>query len=152
MDEHILIVGTITGPFLLLGAIFFSFGFIRSQIAKKYERTTGIIVRGEKSSFLKHSNFNELIDKLYKDRTVPDRHPTVAYDIQGTTYTYKSAMSQQPGLPIGTEVDVLYNPNRPEKAIIDTFVQRGSLFTLLGSIFLALAVIGIGVLFYIVFL
>lgn len=60
-------------------------------------------------------------------------------------------MSQQPGLPIDTEVDVLYNPNRPEKAIIDTFVQHGSLFILLGSIFLALAVIGIGVLFYIVF-
>lgn len=148
MDEHILIVGTIAGPFFLLGVIFFSIGFIRSQIAKKYERTTGVIVRGEKSSFLKHSNFNELIDKLYEGRTVPDKYPTVAYEVQGTTYTYKSAMSQQPGLPIGTEVDVLFNPNRPEKAMIDTFVQRGSLFTLLGSIFLVLALIGIGVLFY----
>lgn len=81
-SQPVYYIGTITGPFFLLGAIFFCIGFTRPQIAKKYEQTTWIIVRGEKSSFLKHSNFNELIDKLYEGRTVPDKHPTVAYEFK----------------------------------------------------------------------
>lgn len=132
----------------MLGITFFFIGFFRSRKANYYERATGVIVRGKKNSLLEYTNFSELVDKLYEGRTIPDRYPTVAYEVEGKIYTYKSAMSQSPGLRIGTKVDVLYDPYQPEKALIDTFVQRGSLFTLLGSIFLIVALIGFGLTFY----
>lgn len=60
--------------------------------------------------------------------------PTVRYVVDGETYEVTSDIGQNPKLRAGKKVGVFYDPKKPEKIVIDTFIQRGSMFTLLGVI------------------
>lgn len=151
MDNPLVIVALATIPFFILGIVFLLIGLFRSRKAKKYARTSGVIIKGAKKKLLKLPFLSEkLIDTLYDKQIVTETNPTVSYKVDGKTYTSRSTLSQEPPLRIGKKVDVLYNPENPEEALIDTFIQRGSIFTLIGSIFLIILLIVWGVTTYLV--
>lgn len=151
MENPLLFVALLTSPLFLFGGVFFCIGIYRAKKAKNYQRTNGVIIQGAKKKLLKLPFLSEkLIDKLYERQIVSEPQPTVSYEVEGQTYTYKSSISQQPALRIGREVDVLYNPEQPNQAIIDTFAQRGSVFTLVGTILLIIPLIILGVATYII--
>lgn len=107
-------------PFIILSilaTIFLSIGLVRRRQMKRSHVTEGVIIK--KGRFFSH---------------MPDRAPTVKYEVNGQIYEFTSKIQQEPGIKPGTEVDVYYLPENPEKAIINTFAQRGTVFTVIGSI------------------
>src|SRR5699024_3720217 len=131
----LLLIGLIYSPLFILWLVFFLIVVLRSRIAKYYERSTLVIVAGEKKRLKKLLFMSDkTVDTLKKKRIVSAPNPAVSEEVGSQTYTYRSSISQKPAIPIGKEVNVLYNPRNPEGAIIDTFVQRGSIFTLVGCI------------------
>ena len=121
------------GIFLILSSVFLTIGLVRKRKINRSLLTEGEIIK--KGLFFKHT---------------PDHFPTVKYEVNGTVYEHTSRISQRPGLTPGTQVDIYYHPEKPEKAIINSFVQRGSLFTLIGSILgvIALATIVIPIILF----
>src|SRR5699024_4474831 len=150
MESALLLIGLINTPLFILGMVFFLIGVLRSRKAKYYERTTGVIVAGAKKRLKKLPFMSEkTVDTLYKKRIVSEPNPTVSYEVGGQTYTYRSSISQEPAIPIGKEVNVLYNPRNPEEALIDSFVQRGSIFTLVGCILFIIMLIALSISSYV---
>lgn len=126
---HVLFI--IGGVFALLGAVFLTFGLIRRRITEGWTPTQGIILKK-----------GRLLPGL------PDRYPTFAYrNSYGEAFEHTSSIHQSPGFMPGTTVRVLYDPHDPQRAIIDSFAQRGAVFSLLGGIFLGVGLIiaGVGV-------
>lgn len=139
MSDVVLIFAIFGAVFFPLGATFFLIGFFRARPIKYYDRTPGVIIRKKRQfsfNLLQPSKNNP-----NKRRLRLNQGPTVLYSVEGKEYTYTSTMSQNPVLKIGTKVNVFYDRYQPEKAIIDTFVQRGTIFTLIGSIFIILNLI-----------
>jgi len=62
--------------------------------------------------------------------------PIVEYDVDGVTYREQSNVGQRFHIRPGKKVQVFYNPERPNEMIIDTFIQRGSVYFLIGGVFL----------------
>lgn len=112
--------------FSILSIAFLSFGLVRKQRIIHFHPTEGEVIK--KGTFFEHT---------------PDYFPTVRYEVDGKVYEYQSRVSQRPGFKPGTKIGVLYHPERPEKAVINTFVQRGSAFTLIGVIIGIMALIAI---------
>lgn len=63
--------------------------------------------------------------------------PVVQYEVDGKAYEIESKLGQNPPLRVGKSVRVYYNPDNPEEMLIDTFIQRGGLFLLIGIVFLS---------------
>ncbi len=143
MSVIMLIFSIIALTFLIIGTVFFLIGFFRSRPIKYYDRTKGVIIKKERHYII---NLYKLIhNEPAREYYTPDARPTVVYEVEGEQYTFTSSMSQQPGMKIGKEVNVFYDRYQPNKAIIDTFVQRGTLFTLIGTIFLTLGILFLSV-------
>ncbi len=62
--------------------------------------------------------------------------PIVEYEIDGIVYREKSNVSQRFYIRPGKKVQIFYNPEEPNKMIIDTFIQRGSIYFLIGGFFM----------------
>lgn len=62
--------------------------------------------------------------------------PIVRYEVEGIQYEVQSTLAQKPPLQAGKKVQVYYEPKNPENMVIDTFMQRGSFYILMGFIFL----------------
>lgn len=62
--------------------------------------------------------------------------PIVEYEVDGVIYREQSNVGQQFHIRPGKKVQVFYNPERPNEMIIDTFIQRGSIYFLIGGVFL----------------
>ena len=132
--------------FLIIGMVFFLIGFFRSRPIKYYDQTKGVIIKKERHYVI---NLYKLIhNEPAREYYTPDARPTVTYEVEGEQYTFTSSLSQQPGLKIGKEVNVFYDRYDPNKAIIDTFIQRGTLFTLVGTFFLLLGLLFISALVF----
>lgn len=63
--------------------------------------------------------------------------PVVQYEVDEQLYEVESKLSQNPPLRVGKRVRVYYNPDNPEEMLIDTFIQRGGLFLLIGIMLLS---------------
>lgn len=73
--------------------------------------------------------------------------PVVQYAVDGKTYEVESRLGQNPPLRVGKAVRVYYNPDNPEEMLIDTFIQRGGLFLLLGVVFISFSLIATWILY-----
>ncbi|MNW26263.1 hypothetical protein D3C74_30270 [compost metagenome] len=103
-----------------MGLAFALIGVLRKSKARQWPSTGGVIIKkGE----------------LGKD--VSDRCPTVQYLVNAVQYEHTSSVRHPPGFKPGTPVSVRYDPEQPERAIIDTIAQNGTIFARIGYIFLA---------------
>jgi len=126
-------------PFLTLGIIFFTIGQIKYRKTLNWPYTEGEVINESKEISDRGSLFTVKVD---------DDYPTVRYKIGDIEYTYRSNISQKPNLSKGKIVEVFYNPDNPEEAVINTFIQNGSLFRRIGIVLLGVA-IAIPIIFYI---
>src|SRR5690625_4437474 len=118
-------------PFFTLGIIFFTIGHLKYRKTLKWPYTEGEVI-----------NENEEIKSIGPLITikVDDDYPTVRYKVDNVEYTYRSNVSQKPNLPKGKIVEVFYNPDNPEEAVINTLIQNGGLFRLIGIVLLCITV------------
>lgn len=114
----------VTAMAILMGLFLIRSGVKRTRKMKSWNRVSGVVT--DKRIFTEKGN----------------ARPTVSYTIDDQTYEHTSAIGQNPPLRSGKEVDIYYDPDDPEKVIIDTFMQRGGFMKLAGSFFL-----GFGLLF-----
>lgn len=113
---------TIVSILFLVGLIILLFGVIRYSSTKGYKRIEGIM----------------LIKKGFR---IDHGKPNVRYEVEGYTYTYTSPIGQSFGIRHGKKVPVLYDPNNPANAVIDTFIQRGGRRVLGGIIIIFCCII-----------
>src|SRR5690606_24938017 len=107
-----------------------AFGLVRKLRTKQWDET---VVHVDKKG------------KLFPG--LPDNSPTIrniAHD--GNTYEKTSLITQRPSIAPSKNVPVMYNPDNPERAVINTFAQNGTAFIIIGSVTL-----GIGIIFLTVF-
>jgi hypothetical protein len=81
----------------------------------KYKHTKGVIIK---------INEEKLFDYPYRKRNF--YYPTIQYyDDNGESYTFKlkNGSESYPEM-IGKEIDLLFNPKKPEDVIIDTFWSK----------------------------
>ena len=96
---------------------------------------TGTIIQKEKNLRI---SFNKLINQDGIFANAPDRAPTFHYEVNGAEYETTSKVQQTPGFQIGSTVDILYNPDDPQQAVINSFIQKGTLFNIIGKVSLFL--------------
>lgn len=124
--------------FLVMGLIFLLVIKNINRPAKDWQMTTGTIIRKEK-------NYSISLGKIFNKEgivsSLPDSAPTFQYEVNGTEYEKTSKVQQNPGFAIGSTVEILYNPEDPQQAVINSIIQRGTLFSVLGKIFISISVI-----------
>lgn len=114
------------GVVLLLATIFIALGTIRRRMARDWVTTTGQVI-------------NQRGDPLAS--RLPARYTTFRWrDASGAEYRRTSSVNASFGPRAGTLVPVKYDPNDPSRAVIDSFVQGGQIFTIIG---ISLAVVGV---------
>jgi len=117
----------IGGISILLGGIFITIAAIRTRMTRGWVRTTGIVVDQRTGR---------------ADGGIPALYPTFQWqDANGRVHQHTSMVSASLGPRPGKRLAVLYDPRNPARAILDTFVQSGRIFYLVGGL-----VTGIGVL------
>src|SRR5690625_4054967 len=109
---------------LIIGIIILLSGIIRHQKSRKFIRTEGVIMV-KKGVRLDHGK------------------PNVRYQVGDYTYTYTSPIGQNVAMKHGKKVHVLYHPNDPSQAMIDTFIQRGGRRIMGGSLLIILCITSI---------
>src|SRR5690625_610175 len=132
---------------LIMGLIFL---FVVRKVTKPEKHwpiTTGTIIQKEKNMTLSIGNF---INKGKFVSTLPDSAPTFQYEVNGIEYENTSDIQQDPGFAIGSTVEVLYDPDDPQKAVINSFIQKGTIFRVLGKIFTSIGLILLVIAFYII--
>lgn len=124
--------------FLIPGSIFLTMGLIFlflmrkvTKPAKDWKLTTGIIIQKEKNYTISIGNFFNKGDFV---STQPDSAPTFQYEVNGIQYEKTSKIEQSPGFSIGSTVEILYDPEEPEQAVINTLIQKGTLINLISKI------------------
>ena len=113
---------------LIIGFFILLSGIIRYQKSRKFIRTEGII----------------LVKKGFR---LDHGKPNVRYQVDDYTYTYTSRIGQTVAMKHGKKVDVLYDPNDPTEAMIDTFIQRGGRRIIGGSFLIIFAIMSIPLIF-----
>ncbi|GEN30080.1 hypothetical protein HNQ35_000217 [Cerasibacillus quisquiliarum] len=138
--EAIIPSAFLSGLFLLFGIIFFLIGWVRKRKARFWHQTTGIIVKKERSYVI---NLGKIVrGESFKETDTPDEKPTVQYNVNGKAYQYTSNItSNSHPLYPGEEVNLLYNPENPNQAMIDTFIYRGTLFSVFGIAFMSISLV-----------
>lgn len=130
MPPHLLGFIIPGGVLTLLGSVFLAIGLVRKLPTRQWHETIGQVIKK---------------GKLFPG--MPDNSPTFRYMAQdGNTYERTSLITQRPGIVPGKNVPVLYNPDNPERAVINTFAQNGTAFIVIGGVLL-----GIGLIFLVVF-
>lgn len=103
-----------------MGLAFALIGVMRKSKARRWPSTNGVIIkRGQFAN------------------DVPDRYPTVQYQVNGVQYECTSSVQHPSGFKPGISVSVRYNPEQPGRAVIDTIAQNGTIFARIGYAFLA---------------
>lgn len=124
------IVGSIT---VGLAALFIAIGWARSAMIRSWRETTGIVVDGRTGSTVSQG--------------LPDRHPTFRWhDQHGEQHQRTSMMYASLGPTPGTPVPVLYDPERPWRGVINSFVQTGRLLLVTGIVLAVLGLLASGIL------
>jgi|SRR5690625_3140184 len=124
MESPKIIVFTIICIILIVGFFILLSGILRYQKSRKYLRTEGTI----------------LVKKGFR---LDHLKPNVRYHVGEYTYTYTSPIGQNVAMKHGKKVHVLYHPNDPSQAMIDTFIQRGGRRIMGGSLLIILCITSI---------
>ena len=126
----------------LIGAMFLVYGVMSGvsswAFASRAIRTQGTVVR--------HDNRN--IRRGSQRTSNTDCRAVVSYQVGGKSYDVFGPIQAQPNVqawpkvsPIGSQVTVLYDPDRPEEAVVESFGEqwgRTLLYSGLGLTFLLL--------------
>ncbi len=119
-NEFQLVVLIFTGVLLLLGAVFTSIGVLRSRMTRGWMRTQGQVVSKSGSTW-----------------GMASQYPTFRWMApDGREYSKTSMVRSSLGPRPGTLVPVLFDPRDPSRGMIDSFVQRGTIFSVIGGILL----------------
>ncbi|MBN1847398.1 MAG: DUF3592 domain-containing protein [Deltaproteobacteria bacterium] len=106
---------------------------------KKNDQTVFVDSSGENGTLFREEQ------NMFQGETVA---PVIAYQTsKGESHEVTGVYSSKPSLKLGTPVDVLYMPDHPEKAIIDTFLNKWFVEVLLLGIGCILALCGLLMLF-----
>lgn len=119
-----IIVFIIISILFMVGLFILLSGILRYQKSRKYIRTDGTI----------------LVKKGFQ---LDYGKPNVRYHVGEYTYTYTSPIRQNTPVKHGKKVHLLYHPNDPSQAMIDTFIQRGGGRIIGGSILIILCITSI---------
>ena len=118
MNQFHQVAAIIGGVALLLGILFFCFGYFRNRMIKGWVRTTGTITK-------KHGSLEGM----------PSLYPTFTWtDDSGTQHSRTSNVRASLGPRPGTQVPIRYNPTNPDAAIIDSLAQSGRIFIIIGIV------------------
>lgn len=128
MENPKIIILIIICIMLIIGFFILLSGIIRYQKSRKFIRTEGVI----------------LVKKGFR---LDHGKPNVRYQVDDYTYTYTSRIGQTVAMKHGKKVDVLYDPNDPTEAMIDTFIQRGGRRIIGGSFLIIFAITSIPLIF-----
>jgi len=102
----------------LIGLIFRTFGRRRVRMIQSWSRTTGVVVTG------RHG----------RTTGMTERNPTFQWrDQYGTEHQHTSNVYASLGPAPGQEVPVLFDPENPSRAVIDSGAQSGRMFVALGT-------------------
>ena len=111
--------------FLGLGLVFAVIGWLRIRLVRDWTSTSGLIV--DRRTGLPTG--------------MSSGYPTFQWaDQSGRRHQRTSAVRQSFAPRPGTRVSVRYDPTQPERAMINTSVQNGTIFLVVGAV---LAVVGI---------
>ncbi|MGH3459343.1 DUF3592 domain-containing protein [Aeromicrobium sp.] len=121
--QIVLIVGGIP---LGLGIVFLAIGLLRRRMMRGWVRTTGVVVDKRTGR---------------ADGGVRAIYPTFQWqDDSGRVHQRTSIVRQSLAPAPGKRVTLRYDPTEPSRAAIDSFVQNGSIFAVIGSV---LVVVGL---------
>lgn len=124
--------------FLFTGLIFLIVNRNTVRPKKYWLTTEGKIIQREK-------NFNISLGRIINREgfvsAQPDRAPTFQYVVDGVEHETTSKIQQTPGFAIGSTVEVLYHPDDPKQAVINSFIQKGSIFNIIGKILTSIGLI-----------
>jgi hypothetical protein len=109
---------------ILIGLVFITIGWLRGRMVRGWTSTTGMIVNRDGST-----------------TGMPGLYPTFQWrDQQGQEHRHTSIVQASLGPKPGKTVQVLYDPEEPSRGIINSAVQSGRIFLLIGGIIAGLAV------------
>jgi len=130
MEALYLLLGIPGLIFSFMGLVFLLVSRTTVRPDREWLTTTGTIIQKEKNYSI---SLNNIINKKEVLSSAPDRAPTFHYEINGVEYETTSKVQQTPGFQIGSTVEILYNPDDPEQAVINSFIQKGTLFNIIGK-------------------
>lgn len=130
------IVLLLGGIAVLLGMIFIAIGTIRRKMMRNWVTTTGQVI-------------NKRGDPLAGG--MPARYPTFRWhDASGVEHRRTSSVGASLGPRPGKLVPVKYDPHNPSRGVIDSSVQSGGIFTVIGIVISVMGVLGASYAFWMV--
>lgn len=109
----------------LLGLVFLGLGSLRCRMIRGWTRTSGIVVNRDGST-----------------TGGPAIYPTFRWrDQHGQEHQRTSAVRASLGPSPGKQVTVLFDPDQPSRAVIDSIAQSGQIFVVIGWVILGIAVV-----------
>lgn len=116
------------GIAVLLGAIFITIGMVRTRMMSDWITTTGQVI-------------NQRGDPLAGG--MPARYPTFRWrDSSGVEHRRTSSVGASLGPRPGKLVPVKYDSRNPSRAVIDSSVQNGRIFTVIGIVIASMGILG----------
>lgn len=116
--------------FSFMGLVFLLVNRTTVRPDREWLTATGTIIQKEKNYSI---SLNNIINNKEILSSAPDRAPTFHYKVNGAEYETTSRVQQTPGFQIGSTVEILYNPDDPAQAVINSFIQKGTLFNIIGK-------------------
>lgn len=110
-----------------LGGVFLLLGYLRVRMTRGWTQATGVVV-----------------DRATGARSggMPALYPTFQWQDQaGQVHQRTSSVRASLGPSPGKQVPVLFDPEEPSRAIIDSYVQSGRIFFLIGAIVVVLGIV-----------
>lgn len=118
----------IGGIAVLLGAIFITIGMVRTRMTSDWITTTGQVI-------------NQRGDPLAGG--MPARYPTFRWrDSSGVEHRRTSSVGASLGPRPGKLVPVKYDSRNPSRAVINSSVQNGRIFTVIGIVIASMGILG----------
>ncbi len=117
---------------LLIGLSFSIIGYLQRNHFSTYTKATAIVVKREKTYQISISNMVNGKSIQVEKETDPDEYATFQFDVNNKQYEVRSRMKITPGYTPGSEVSILYDPDNPNKAVINHIFYKGIFFLLPG--------------------
>lgn len=110
-----------------LGLVFVAIGMLRARMMRGWVRTTGVVV-------------NKRTGRA--DGGMASLYPTFQWqDQDGQVHQRTSTVRQSLGPAPGKQVPIRYDPAEPSRAAVDSFVQNGTIFTVIGIALVVIALV-----------
>lgn len=125
MASYQLVPILIAAVFALLGVMFLTIGLLRLRLSRGWVATTG-----------------QVVDRHGGTTRWPSRYSTFRWrDHHGREHHRTSLVYASLGPRPGTLVEVKYDPVDPSRAVIDSVVQSGRIFIVIGALLLVMAIL-----------